>query len=623
MKKLLLLATFIYFILGITTYHPDNKLVMTWASLKNGAVWNIWNVDTMELAGVAQYNYPPLHYYLDKLQYFVSKPIGGAGYYEWLSNQVSNDEVPQELTRYSFAIKFPLMLFSFLAAYLIYSIAKQNKYSERKSLIAAAIWLFNPITLYSIPVMGQNDVMAIVFFLMGFLLLQRKQLLKSSIIFGLSASVKMFPLIWVPFLLMYEKELSYKKRVAILLGSVFTYLITLLPFISNPVFTNNVFHQGIDRFFIARIDLGFNDFILIVPVLLMLVLYGIFKKYQSVDSETKFIHQNSVLLLVNLIFLFLSHFHPQWFLWIVPFYIFWLFNQEKHLIEIFLATLGAVISWLLIIVLFNDAALSIGLLQPFNEYLAVIPSIKEILIMKNFDVALYNNYAHTFLAGLAMIFLIYWLNTNEKISHLYVLKFSMQKKYKLPVFFGSLMLAALILLSLSFVANTIPTPLADNAPKINDFPQLLKSVSKSITAERNNLNRFDFRFSDDDLLNHDDYQIQITDDQGNLVHTQKFNGFNVGYRSEFRMNLPTQEASLGKNYQIEIIPPAFSENPIKIASETYQNPSDFGVQAFYSRPSGVDLIKFILTNSIDASLNILKQNIIIVILAVVALWLAL
>ena len=232
MKKLLIFATFVYFLLAPITYHPDNKLVLNWASINNGTNWNIWNATADELKDVGQFNYPPVHFYLDKLQYFITKPIGGSGFYEWLSTPNSTDQNQDSLPRFTFAIKFPLMLFSLLAGYLLYLLAKQSKATEKQAIFVSALWLLNPITLYSIPVMGQNDVMAIVFFLAAWLFLNKKKLFYSALLFGLGASIKMFPLLWLPFLLLVEKRLSLKEKLVTFGSSVLVYIATLLPFIS-------------------------------------------------------------------------------------------------------------------------------------------------------------------------------------------------------------------------------------------------------------------------------------------------------------------------------------------------------------------------------------------------------
>ena len=53
--------------------------------------------------------------------------------------------------------------------------------------------------------MGQNDVLAIVVFLLGWLcykkFIGRKRLFFASLFFGLSISVKLVPLLWLPVIL--------------------------------------------------------------------------------------------------------------------------------------------------------------------------------------------------------------------------------------------------------------------------------------------------------------------------------------------------------------------------------------------------------------------------------------
>lgn len=61
--KLLAAAAFVTLLLATLTYHPDNKLVLNWASQEEGRVWNIWEY---ELIGIGQFNYPPYIFILIK-----------------------------------------------------------------------------------------------------------------------------------------------------------------------------------------------------------------------------------------------------------------------------------------------------------------------------------------------------------------------------------------------------------------------------------------------------------------------------------------------------------------------------------------------------------------------------
>lgn len=619
MKKLILFAIFIYFIIGTLTYHSDNKLVLTWASLNHGTVWNIWNVDTQELAGIDQFNYPPLHFYLDKLQYFISYPVGGEGYYDWFSNNLDRETVFENLTRYSFAVKFPLMIFAFGSAYLIYLIAKLNKFDETKSLMTAGIWLFNPVTLYSVPIMGQNDVMAIFAFLFGWYLLQKRKLLFSTTLFGLSASIKMFPIIWVPFLLLYEKKISIKKRIGVLFGSFFVYFLTLLPFLSNSNFKNAVLNTGIDRFFIARLDLGYSDYVLIVPILLMILFTGILIKVKK-NNDNILLKQSSALLLFNMIFLFFNHFHPQWFLWLVPFWGFWFLQQNKNRLLILLTTIGVILSWILVILLFKDSALTFGILTPLNGNLSILPPLREILLAKNISVELFNNYGHTFLAGIALIFMIFWFNNDEKVVEFKLQIFKTKLRLNKLVVYISVLLTSLLFVFLTiFFAQIIPAPLSDSTPKIIEYPYLVEPIQKEFTASYDRLNRIDIIFSDDELKNLEDYTIRIKNQDEELIFNQTFNGLNVGYRTTNRFTFPAQPNSKDKTYLVELIPPLESEYPLRIASYS-KDTQGFIFQPFYTRPPG---IKYILNESISSMKNVINKNALIYLLSAIVLWFAL
>lgn len=623
MKKILLFAAFIYFLLGTFTFHPDNKVVLSWASLEHGKVWDFWNLDKNTIERVGLSNYPPLHLYIDKIQYFLSIPFGGSGYYEWLSNNIDYKLNPQDLSQYSFAIKMPLMLFTFAAAFLIYKITKNNDFSEKQSKLAAGIFLFNPITLYSIPIMGQNDIMSVFFFLLGWYLLQKKKLIKSTIFFGAATAIKMFPIIWLPFLLFYEKGISVKKRVGIIFGALLTYLLTLLPFLSNPVFRKTVLSTGIDRFFVAKIDLGYEDFVLIVPVLIMVIILGVYKKVENVSKENKLLMQSSVLLLFNMVFLFFNHFNPQWFLWIVPFYILWFMYQNKSWKIISLISLIAVGSWILALSLIKDAALILGLLSPLNYSLSSTLSIKEILEAKSIDVFLYNNYAHTFLAGTAIVFLVYWLGDKESVKEKLNINFEFKIKLnKFVRYFGVLIFSFLLVYSASVISYLIPIPLNDPKPVIREYPFMYESVEHEFTVTQERFNRVDLFFSDDELKNFDDYIISLYDSQETLIAKQKINGFNVGYRTPIQFSFPQIIDSENKTYKLIVTVPEYSEEPLRIASTT-QEGITMAVQPYYAKPRGKELIGYVLEKGFEATRNVIAQNVFVYILMLILLWFSL
>ncbi len=626
MKKILLLATSLYLLLATLTYHPDNKLVLNWASQDNGKVWNIWSYGEKNLQKVGQFNYPPLHFYLDKIQYFIARPIGGDGFYEWLSSPNSTDGDQANLSRYSFAIKVPIIMFALFSAVFLYLISKQFGASETNAKLIISLWLFNPITLYSIPIMGQNDVMAITFFLAGWYLLNSKKIFYSAIVFGLGASVKMFPLMWLPFLLLVDNSLSIKKRFKILFGAIATYILTLIPFISNATFRENAFNSGIDRFFIAKIDLGFNDQILLVPILIMLIIYGITKFKKINDQNQTVIHQASILLLLNMVMLFFNHFHPQWITWMIPFWAIWIANQKKeYMISLVLLSISVFFAWLIIVILFNDSFLTLGLLVASNPHLASLPAITNLLLSRNIDLSKFSNYAHTWLSGLTLMFLIYWLSDKYQLVHsplnLPKLKFLNYKKIYLYLL--SVFLSISIVFGIVFVGNVIPVNLSGSNPIIVSYPYFTQEINSTFTGKYKDLNRVDLYFSNEELKNRDLYQIVITNEDGQTVLNQDFSGFNTGFESVLRFNIPSQPDSLGQKYFIKITPPKYSEHALRIGSTLPDDQNSFAIKSFYQQPRGKNLIKFAFDQGISESLNLINQLGLVYLFIAILLWFSL
>lgn len=594
-KKILVFAVALYLLIASVTYHPDNKLVLNWASQNQGKVWNIWQWGDQHLQTVGQFNYPPLHFYLDKLQYLIAKPIGGNGFYEWLSSPNATDHNQENLIRYSLAIKVPLILFAIFAAYLIFLITKQLKANSKQSLIITALWLFNPIVIYSIAVMGQNDVMAIVFFLFAWYLLNKQKIFLSSVLFGLSASIKLFPLMWLPFLLAVDQRLNFKKRLEIFFYSCLVYIATLLPFLNNPVFRSSVFSNGVDRFFIARIGLGFNDDVLIVPILFMFLVFGLWQHFSKLKKEQSIYNQASILLLFNIIMLFFNHFHPQWFTWLIPFWSIWLTtSSKKNFLVNILLSISALISWVVIILLFNDRALTLGLLTPLNANLAVLPSIQDLLLSRNFSVTLWNNYAHTWLAGLGLIFLINWIK-GERLNNyqqLFDFKFNInfKKLNKSIIYLLSLFLAASFILTSNLIANLIPAPLTSSSPLIVDYLPITESLENSFIGDHNGLNRLDLYFSNQELDNRDLFLLTIYNEAREPIWQQEFSGMNVGYRDSIRFNFPLKDQSLDKTYFVRIEPLTMSEKPLLIATTEKKLVNSFALSTQYQKPRSLTYV---------------------------------
>lgn len=568
MKKIFLLATLLYLFIAPITYHQDNKEVLSFASRDKGKVFNIWEYGKKHFPRTNQFGYPPINWYMAKLQYPVAKFLGGEGYSEWLTSSNAYDPTNPNINRYMFASKFLLILFGLFSGYLIYHIAVHYTKNHKRAKIATVLWLFNPITIYSIPMMGQNDIFAITFFLAGWLLLNTQTLIAIAAL-GAAISAKHYPLIWVVILALANRAFDIKKKALIIGGSISVYLLVILPFVKSKAFREIVLSSTItDRFLYAQINIGFDEVIFIVPLLLIVVFALSFTSSFSRNGKNSILKICYFIIVSNLVLLGFAHFHPQWFTWLIPFWALWIAFQptQPNLRNKTIISLLAFFCWLVIIFLFKDKSLTYGMLIPLNAKLSNLPVLSEFLFNKGIDISRFNNYAHTFLAGLAISsILIGWNkprgNGNEKE------RFSLVKlpKIKFPlilkIFLSFLPLAALMIFVL--ICNFIPTPASTIPPSNISFTNV-DSIETQFIANENGLSRIEIYLKNKNLESEDEMIFEIKNSQNNLISSQTFSGYNAGDPSTLRLEIPIQKNSNGQMYIFAIKKISESEIPLLV-----------------------------------------------------------
>jgi len=404
MKKIILLAAVLYFLVAPFTYHPDTKLVLYYPTLNNSKVWNIYTYLNTHQDDAPKFHYPPMHYWVLKAELPLVKLIGGKNIVNWLKtggNVAFNDP---KVYLYNLACKFPLLILILLSGVLIGKIAIKNGYKKEIALKAIKIWLFNPLTLYSAVIMGQNDILAICPFLIGLYFYSDLPFL-AFFLFGVSGSIKNYPLIWAIILALIYPKVSWFKKIVLGTVAVGLYLLSMAPFLGLNYFREDVLYSGLSiRMFESVLNIGFGEKILLVPVLLLVVILIAVKKNLGRSLRG----QMSVLLTATILILGLTHFHPQWLIWIMPFVAIILAIEKEN--WWFWLLMPAVA---LITLLFEDKFLYWGLLTPINSNLINLPFMGQYLQTKGVDIELLNNLCHSVVAGVA----IYWLWNLGNLKH--------------------------------------------------------------------------------------------------------------------------------------------------------------------------------------------------------------
>ena len=137
-----------------------------------------------------------------------------------------------------FMIKLPIILADLACAVMIYKLAVRLNLGEEKALLAAVIWLFNPITYFVSAFWGMFDSIAVFFQLLAIYYLLKRRYLYSGIMLGVGAAVKILPaLLLLPITIYLWKRGERISTIfsRIILPAALVFLIASTPFLTTPL----------------------------------------------------------------------------------------------------------------------------------------------------------------------------------------------------------------------------------------------------------------------------------------------------------------------------------------------------------------------------------------------------
>jgi len=353
----------------------------------------------VNLYGVDLFVYPPLAYLTPALFMAILSP-----FYNFSANYVfmtGMDKIFQtaELFKTIFLLKLPYLLFDFLLAFLLLKIFKEKGHQAFK------IWMINPLTLYATFAMGQFDIIPTLLVVASiFLALKNKKFLAVAML-GIGGAFKMFPLLFLPlFALLLER--SFWRRVWLFTVGLLPYLLIITPyFLFSSMYRQTAFLANqAEKMLYMKLPLSGAEYLSVFMVAYFILLILAAKSKFQKDSLWRFG------LVLMLLFFAVTHYHPQWFLWIAPFLVWdWLNYGTKHrpyLILLF----GCWLS----LTLFFESSLHIGLFAPIAPGLLKMDSLTD-LAGRFFDVFLIKSLIRSLFATVA-IFLSFRLLSERKRS---------------------------------------------------------------------------------------------------------------------------------------------------------------------------------------------------------------
>lgn len=352
--------------LSAATFHPDSLAFKLGGELiASGKLLNLYDYSDPK---VAILNYPPLIYWF----HGIFRVIFG-GFLDGV-----------------LLIKLPYIIFDLGIAFLL-----SRLFSSRKeSLWAFGLWIFNPVSLYATYMMGQFDIIPTFFTVLSFYLVSRNKLSWAALALGGGVAFKIYPIfLSVPLIFLGK---GYFHKFKLLLLVLAPYLLSILPYLPSHSFRSTaLFAAQSSKSLYAAIPVSGGESILLFPTFLILFYLLIWKKELARESFWQ------VLLIPLLLFFIFTHFHPQWLIWVTPFFVLDLvtkkFKNVLAIILIFASWFGSLF--------FFDPSLTLGIFSPLQPALKNAPSVWMMLHL-NLDYNLSRSLLQTVLAA-ASIYLIY------------------------------------------------------------------------------------------------------------------------------------------------------------------------------------------------------------------------
>jgi len=212
-----------------------------------------------------------------------------------------------------FLFKVPYLLFDLGCAFLLLAILQD----KRKGLAVFIFWMVNPVVIFATYLWGRYESVAIFFILLSLYYARKSLPVKSLFCLGVSSIIRSYPLILLPFfVIILGKRLRQRLKLAfwgLLPLGVTTILPRLFHQVSDVEKLTTLHHTN--YLFVMKFSLRYlYDNIYIFPLgATVLLLYAYFNTDHSFMSLWK------TTLILLLLFFATCFFHPQYFMWLMPF----------------------------------------------------------------------------------------------------------------------------------------------------------------------------------------------------------------------------------------------------------------------------------------------------------------
>ncbi len=360
LKSLLIPAIVLRLLFSALFFHPDIKSQNFHAQYLSRGIINIYDFidkNKSSLPYTDTFNYPPLTYYFLGSWNFIAGRILGPDLSHWLNDWGPGGYSNPGMFEFMLLLKFPYLLFDLAIGLLLMQVSRRF----------LALWLFNPLSLYAIYMIGQFDIIPAALTVAALLLTRQNKLTTAVILLGLGAALKTYPLLLVPFVLI--RASGYKQVIVAVLAFLAAFILPFLPVINSSAFRYSMSHSNLMQgIFYANIGVSATQNIPLYVLIWGLVFWLSWKRRKNTDLLPEFFTLTFTVTLI-------SHFHAQWLVWSLPFLILVLAKNIRLWPVVAAVTAGFFGTvWLI-----PDQFVFLGLFSPVNPQALIFPSIYELV----------------------------------------------------------------------------------------------------------------------------------------------------------------------------------------------------------------------------------------------------
>lgn len=359
--------------LMVTTFHPDfTAFALAGFLISSGHLLDLYDYlfslpadhPFHNAFGINVFGYPPLALYFAAIPSLIFSPFMNRSFQEmFLINPYQFfGNFSLETHLYLFLRKSHYLMFDFAALICLLKLVPLEK---RKLVLL--LWIFNPLVLLVDYSMGHFDIIPTFFVILSLFLISRSNLYLAALSLGIGGATKFFPFLFLPFVVFLFGK-NFLEKIKLLLIGVLPFVIVALPYLGSPIFKARVLAspESQKALFAGVKVSGADTLYLFVIGYVLILIFAIIHKANGFEFMWKYFFA------VLLLFLAVTHFHPQWFLWVTPFLIF--FILEKQTLRPIVATLFL---FYLGILLTFEPSLHYGLFVPLFPQLKDAPRILE------------------------------------------------------------------------------------------------------------------------------------------------------------------------------------------------------------------------------------------------------